>query len=257
MRLCGRAVRVEFERIGAFVEDVRGASTVQELRTFLKDISVELGFSHFALVQHVDARNASSDIIRIHNYPDPLEQFHQQRRLGCSDPVHRACQRTALGFVWSELPNIIRLTPRDLQILQKASSEGIGDGFTVPAHLPGEFSGSCSFATARGSRLQSQNLALAQLVGAFAFQAARRLMRVGKGSNSKLVHVSDRERECLVWIARGKSDADIAAILGISAHTVHQYVKHARAAYDVVSRSQLIARALFVGSISFLEVVEH
>lgn len=105
--------------------------------------------------------------------------------------------------------------------------------------------------------MDPQNLALAQLVGSFAFQAARRLKRNDAGNLPPLVHVSKRERECLVWIARGKSDADIATILGISEHTVHQYVKHARATHDVVSRSQLIARALFAGSISFLDVVKH
>lgn len=250
-------VRVEFERIDAFVEGVRGATTVPELRTFLEEISAELGFSYFALVQHVDVNDTSSDAIRIHNYPDPLEHFHDQEQLGCSDPVHRACQRTTLGFAWSELPNFIRLTARDLKILQMASSEGIGDGFTVPAHLPGECSGSCSFATRKGAHLKVGNLALAQLVGAFAFQAGRRLIRLKNEGFSRPVHVSDRERECLIWIARGKSDADIATILGISAHTVHQYVKQVRASYDVVSRSQLIAHALYSGTISFLDVVRH
>lgn len=250
-------VRVEFERIDAFVEGVRGATTVPELRTFLEEISAELGFSHFALVQHADVDATSAATIRIHNYPDPLEHFHCDEHLGCSDPVHRACQRTALGFAWSELPNLIRLTPRDVQILQMASSEGIGDGFTVPAHLPGELSGSCSFATRKGSEIRPENLALAQLVGAFAFQAARRLFSMHNGGSAEPVHVSDRERECLVWIARGKSDADIATILGISVHTVHQYIKHARANYDVVSRSQLIAHALYSGTISFLDVVRH
>jgi LuxR family quorum-sensing system transcriptional regulator CciR len=250
-------VRVEFERIDAFVEDIRGANSVSELRAFLEPMTAELGFAHFALVQHADPKDPPSNVIRIHNYPESLEHFHQEQRLNCSDPVHRACQRTALGFAWSELPSIIRLTPRDHYILQRASNEGIGEGFTVPAHLPGEFSGSCSFATAKGSRIQFENLTLAQLVGSFAFQAARRLASKKAGNYAPPVHVSNRERECLVWIGRGKSDADIATILGISEHTVHQYVKHARANYDVVSRSQLVAHALFAGSISFLEIVRH
>jgi LuxR family quorum-sensing system transcriptional regulator CciR len=251
------AVRVEFEKIDAFVERVRGANCFSQLREFLTDISAELGFPHFALVQHADVQETSSDIIRIHNYPESLEQFHEDQHLGCSDPVHRACQRTAVGFAWSELPDIIRLTPRDLRILQKAANEGIGDGFTMPAHLPGELSGSCSFATARGARFRRENLAVAQLVGSFSFQAARRLKMNETGNYSSLVHVSKRERECLLWIARGKTDADIATILDISEHTVRQYVKHVRASYDVVSRSQLIAHALFAGSISFLDVVRH
>jgi LuxR family quorum-sensing system transcriptional regulator CciR len=155
------------------------------------------------------------------------------------------------------MPRMIQLTPRDLRVLDAAAGHGIGDGFTVPAHVPGELSGSCSFATARGIPMRPDKLALTQLVGAFAFEAARRLTRVHQQPGTTVVHVSARERECLVWVARGKSDWEIARILGISPDTVHQYVKHARVAHDVVSRSQLVAKALFSGTISFLDVLRR
>jgi LuxR family quorum-sensing system transcriptional regulator CciR len=244
-------VGVEFGRIAAFVDDVRAAAAVSDLRFILAEISAELGFSHFALAHHIDLRRASTPVIRIHNYPAELEQYHDDQRLGSRDPVHRACQRTAIGFAWSELPRMVQLTPRDVRVLDAAASRGVGEGFTVPAHVPGEISGSCSFATAKGVRLQAEHLAMAQLVGAFAFQAARQFVRV---KPLKAFHVSDRERECLLWIARGKTDSEIATILGISTETVRQYVKHARATHDVVSRSQLMAHALLAGTISFPEI---
>lgn len=243
-----------FERIVAFIEDLRAAEGECDLRFLLAEISAELGFAHFALAQHVDLRPGSREAIRIHNYPDEWAQYHDEQQLGRSDPVHRACQLTAVGFTWSELPRMMPLTARDLSVLSAAAVQGIGEGFTVPAHVPGELNGSCSFATAAGVRLKTEKLAMAQLVGAFAFEAARRLTRVRDGLETSPPHVSTRERECLVWIARGKSDSEIATILGISPDTVHQYVKHVRATYDVVSRSQLVARALFAGTISFPEV---
>jgi len=248
---------VRFERIVAFIDDLRAAEGECDLRFLLAEISAELGFAHFALAHHVDLRPGSRDAVRIHNYPDEWERYHDEQHLGRSDPVHRACQLTAVGFTWSELPRMMRLTPRDLSVLSAAATQGIGDGFTVPAHVPGELNGSCSFATAPGVRLPADKLAMAQLVGAFAFEAARRLTRVRHGFESISPHVSNRERECLVWIARGKSDSEIATILGISPETVHQYVKHVRATYDVVSRSQLVARALFAGTISFLEIMRR
>jgi LuxR family quorum-sensing system transcriptional regulator CciR len=247
-------VGVEFQRIAAFVDDVRAAAGEPELKSIVAEISAELGFSHFALAHHVDLRKASTPAIRIHNYPAELERYHDDQQLGSRDPVHRACQRTAIGFTWSELQGMIQLTSRDLRVLDAAARRGIGEGFTVPAHVPGELSGSCSFATAKGVRLQADNLAMAQLVGAFAFQAARQFVRALNPNTLKTFHVSDRERECLIWIARGKTDCEIGTILGISAETVRQYVKHARATYDVVSRSQLVAHALLAGTISFPEI---
>ena len=246
-----------FERIVAFIDDLRAVEAESDLGFLLAEISTELGFAHFALAHHVDLRRGSNEAIRIHNYPDEWARYHEEQDLGRSDPVHRACQLTAVGFTWSELPRMMRLTPRDLSVLSAAAAQGIGEGFTVPAHVPGELNGSCSFATAPGVRLQTEKLAIAQLVGAFAFEAARRLMRVRDGMECSAPHVSIRERECLVWIARGKSDSEIATILGISPETVHQYVKHVRASYDVVNRAQLVAHALFSGTLSFMDIIKR
>lgn len=246
-----------FERVGAFVDDVNAVGTQAELKSVLAEITRELGFTHFALSHHVDLRSSSEPAIRIHNYPDEWERYYDRQQLGRTDPVHRACQTTAIGFAWSQLPRMIPLTRRDHHMLEAAARQGVANGFTVPAHVPGEVNGSCSFATARGRPLQAENLATAQLVGAFAFEAARRLVKREHRKLSDPARFSDRERDCLIWVARGKSDSEIATILGISPQTVHQYVKQARANYDAVSRSQLVAHALFSGTISFMDIFKR
>jgi LuxR family quorum-sensing system transcriptional regulator CciR len=123
--------------------------------------------------------------------------------------------------------------------------------------VPGKVNGSCSFATAGGRRLQFEHLATAQLVGTFAFEAARRLVRRDHQKQGDPARFSDRKRDCLTWVARGKSDSEIATILGISPETVHQYVKQARANCNAVSRSQLVAHALFSGTISFMDIFKR
>jgi LuxR family transcriptional regulator, quorum-sensing system regulator CciR len=246
-----------FERVGAFVDDVSAARTQEELRAILAEITTQLGFAHFALTHHVDLLNSSEPAIRIHNYPAEWECYYDRKQLGRTDPVHRACQTTAVGFTWSQLPRMIPLTRMDRAVLEAAAKQGLGNGYTVPAHVPGEVNGSCSFATARGRPLQAESLAAAQLVGAFAFEAARRLVKRDHKRSMDPARFSDRERDCLIWVARGKSDSEIATILGISPETVHQYVKQARANYDAVSRSQLVAHALFSGTISFMDIFKR
>jgi LuxR family quorum-sensing system transcriptional regulator CciR len=246
-----------FERIGAFVEDVNAVRTAAELALVVSQITKELGFNHFAISHHVDLRASSEPAMRIHNYPDAWERYYDRQQLGRTDAVHRACQITAIGFAWSQLPRMIPLTRRDYGVLEAAAKQGLGEGFTVPAHVPGEVNGSCSFATTRGTALPTEHLAVAQLVGAFAFEAARRLLKREQQKLSDPGRFSDRERDCLIWVARGKSDTEIATILGISPETVHQYVKQARANYDAVSRSQLVAHALFSGTISFMDIFKR
>ena len=77
-------------------------------------------------------------MIRLDNYPSDWVDYFDEARLGPSDPVHRASHLTSVGFAWSQLPELIQLTPRDHEILEHAGRRGIGDGFTVPAHVPGD-----------------------------------------------------------------------------------------------------------------------
>jgi LuxR family quorum-sensing system transcriptional regulator CciR len=246
-----------FERVGAFVSDVSTVDTQAELATVLAEIAKELGFAYFALSHHVDVRTSHQPVIRIHNYPGEWERYYDDQQLGWTDPVFRACQVTGVGFAWSQLPKMIPLTNRDRHLMDRAAKHGLGYGYTVPAYVPGDVNGSCSFAAARDRPLPAEHLAAAQLVGAFAFEAARRLVKLNHQKLNDPARFSDRERDCLIWVARGKSDPEIATILGISPETVHQYVKQARANYDAVSRSQLVAHALFSGTISFMDIFKR
>ena len=244
-----------FDRIDAFVRDVSGVVSEAELAGLLEEISAEMGFQYFALTHHVDILRAPQPAIRLHNYPLQWVDYFDEEKLGPSDPVHRASHLTSVGFAWSKLSQMIHLTPRDRMVLEAANINGIGDGFTVPAHVPGESNGSCSFATRTGQPVLQEHLPIAQLVGAFAFEAARRVWRMRAGP-SPTPHLTDRQRDCVVWAARGKSDWEIAQILGISRETVIQHLKQARERYGVTKRTMLAVSTLFDGTISFIDILK-
>ena len=242
-----------FGRVEAFVRDIQAVGSEDELAAALADIAGDLGFRFFALTHHVDVRDQNGTV-RLHNYPAGWEEWFDEQHLGATDPVHRASHVTSVGFSWSKLDRMIQVTDQDRRILELARSEGIGDGFTIPAHVPGEAHGSCSFATAAGESLMEERLPLAQLVGAFAFEAARRISR------AKLLvcppRLTDRQRECVIWAARGKTDWEISVILGVSQETVIQHLKQARERYGVGKRTLLAVHALFDGTIAFLDILK-
>jgi LuxR family quorum-sensing system transcriptional regulator CciR len=244
-----------FDRIDRFVRDLRLVESEEQLSSLLESISLELGFAFFALTHHVDIRQAPQPAIRLATYPAEWVDYFDGQRLGPSDPVHRASHLTSVGFAWSEVPAMIPLTRRDRDILDRARLAGIGDGFTIPAHVPGESHGSCSFATRRGEPIEPDALPRAQLVGAFAFEAARRLWKI-RAVDKPVPGLTDRQRDCLLWAARGKSDWEISRILGISQETVIQHLKQARERYGVGKRTLLAVHALFDGTISFLDIVK-
>ena len=246
-----------FEQAENFLRDVGATSTEIELADALATVTREMGFTYFALAHHVDIRRAPQPAIRLHNYPDDWVAYYDDNSLGVSDPVHRASHLTSVGFAWSEIPKMIALTPRDHEMLIRGEAKGIGDGFTIPANVPGETHGSCSFANPRGTAIREEDLPLAQLVGAFAFEAARRLWRVRSSDAAALPKLTDRQRECIMWVARGKSDWEISRILGIQHETVIRHLKQARERYGVAKRTMLAVHALFDGSISFTDVLKR
>ena len=153
------------------------------------------------------------------------------------------------------MPAMIPLTAADRRVLSLGRDQGIGDGFTVPANVPGEALGSCSFALEANMPLPVAILPLAQLAGAFAFEGARRLWSIRSGRSIPSPTLTDRQRDCVLWAARGKSDWEISRILGVSEETVIRHIKQARERYGVQKRTLLAIRTLFDGTLSFNDVL--
>lgn len=59
-----------------------------------------------------------------------------------------------------------------------------------------------------------------------------------------LPRLSRRERECLEWAARGKTNLDIAVILGISGHTVDFHMRGAMNKLGVSNRIVAVVMAM-------------
>jgi LuxR family quorum-sensing system transcriptional regulator CciR len=239
--------------IDQFEEQAQLCTTDQDLRRLLELVTFELGFHYFALLHHRSLRSASPRLVRIDNYPREWEEELVGEGLASDDPVHIASGRTNIGFAWEELGALLPLNGRHREILARSNRHGIGAGFTVPANIPGEPGGSCSFAVRRGRAFPQHRLMCAELIGAHAFRAARRLRELP--ASAPHPHLSRRELECLHLVAAGKTDWEIAAILGLSVETARQYVKSARAAYDVVSRTQLVVHGLRDAWISFDDAI--
>lgn len=219
------------------------------LHSLLQEVTQELGFQYFALLHHASLNRRHGHLIRFDNYPLDWQQEMRETHLFEYDPIHAASGRTNIGFIWDDVGRYVTLTATHRSILMRSRRFGLVNGFTVPANVPGEPSGSCSFARASSRSISKAGLHCAELIGAHAFFAARRLR--GLPSTGRRAHLSRRERQCLRLLANGKTDWEIGAILGLSPETVRQYVRHARISYDVVSRAQLVVFGLRDAWISF------
>lgn len=242
-----------FGLIETHAGEIADAANEAQLFAALARASKELGFDHFALAY--DRRGSEAPLsLLVHDYPSLWAKTYVEFDLGGADPVRRAGERSMTGFKWRNLADIVPLTRRDRQMLAVGRENGLVDGFTVPRHLPGEASGACSFAVGPGKPVPAEMLHVAEIVGAVALTRARCL--VGAIAPKGRPMLSERQRECLLWTARGKTASEVGAILGISEDTVNQHLKTARVRYDVHCRQMLILCALFDGVIGFSDVYD-
>jgi len=220
----------------------------------MEAVASEMGFRYYALIHHDDLRAAPSDRVDIRHYPTAItERLFGEKRYR-RDPVIRGCIFADSAFAWSDLPRIIRFDRHDRDSFALGAREGLNEGITVPYVRLGDCMGSCTFAGMRRPEHAHHYLGAAQMIGIFAFQAARRLVC----GESPVVPVSPRlhprPRECIVLAGRGYSNKQIARALALTPRTVDGYLTEARRLFDAHDRTELVVSAVLAGEIGLDEL---
>lgn len=226
-----------------------------DLAALMTDITRELGFRHYALIHHADLRGSPSYRVKLLDYPEAVEERIIEHATWRRDPVIRACAFTHRAFHWSELPDIICLDRRDRDCLEFGGKSGLNEGITIPCHLLGDYTASCTFAGTKAPRRALRQLGVAQMIGIFAFQAARRLI-CGERLIPRRPRLHPRLRDCIILLGRGCSNKEIARALSITPRTVDGYLTEARRLLDAHYRAELVVSAIFAGEIGIGELAQ-
>ena len=209
-----------------------------------------LGFRYFACCAHSDPRDPSGAAILLHNYPAAWAQRFRAAGHLRIDPVLRLAARTPLPFFWDAAFAARPITPPQRLVLEEAAGYGIEHGYTMPLHAfapPDSPRASCSVVPAGGA-LDPRSYTTVQLLALCLYACAGRArIQLGDAPSAQL---TPRERECLALAARGKTDWEIARLLGLSQCTVHYHIERAKQRFDVITRIQAVVQALRSGQIS-------
>jgi LuxR family transcriptional regulator, quorum-sensing system regulator CciR len=231
-----------------FRSDLEHVRHPMALHAVLETAAGTLGFDYFALVEHRDPATVEH-LICLQSYPPGWSDAWQ------TDPVIAACDRTGTAFRWDELPQLTRLGRAERAFLGAAREAGLQTGVTVPSHLPGYLTLSCTFASRHLVAVDDERLLAIELVGAAACEAGRALIRLHRHIPDAPPRLSSRQRDCLILAGKGKTDWEIATILDLSEETVTKYLNAARVRYGVSRRIQLALRAVWDGQISLAELI--
>jgi DNA-binding CsgD family transcriptional regulator len=239
----------------AFVECCARNAPIDELVATFQAALERLGFRYFACCSHVDPLHPPQTAVMLHNYPDQWARMFSELRFHEVDPVLLCAEQTALPFSWDDASFRAHLTRPQKTILMEAATFGVSHGYTIPIHLPREWSSlraSCSIVP-DSSSIRPPGYFAAQLMAGYLYHAASR--QLGRHAACERNALTLRERQCLELAAHGKSDWVIGRVLGLSECTVHTYIERAKRRLGVVTRVQAIVEALTARQISYGDII--
>ncbi|MDI4642805.1 autoinducer binding domain-containing protein [Rhodoblastus acidophilus] len=232
-----------FDKTWRFIESIERSSDAAEVERSLLKIAVQYGFnSVFAGI--VPTTRVSPDEIAsrilFQRFPSEWAGRYHDRGFVFRDPIVRRLQSDRAPFDWDEAYSSCPAADDVALIKGEAAEFGLRDGYVVPVPtLDGSlaavsFGGPDAAVDAEGRALLG--FAASYAVGAFLHHRESRRRLLGK--------VTPREFDCLLWAAEGKTDWEIAVILGISKPTVVKHLLSAREKLGAVTKGHAIAIAL-------------
>ena len=161
------------------------------------------------------------------------------------DPVIYQLIAHNTPFRWSDVRSKTSGTPA--RVMDEAHDFGMNDGFGVPVYSRNGSIVGVTMGTTH-DEIGKREEACLHLATIY-FQARLERFRP-QPQRAPARKLTPRERECLSWVAAGKSDWDISQILGISEDTAHEYVHNAIAKLNATTRAQAVALGLLEGAIT-------
>jgi DNA-binding CsgD family transcriptional regulator len=249
--------------VEAYVDWLAGATSTGDIARRLQQLLEQLGFDRFS---YVHARPPLGKRIRsfvplgspsgnqVHEFlatlPDAWVDHYLAHDYGDLDPIFQGAMTRVLPFRWRDIAVRNDLTGGQRRVLTEAQDYGIAYGATIPIHGPD--SGLSALNVVCGSERQ--------LDDAFR-QGHRDLVWVAVNTHESFlslsddvagqerVHLTDRERDCLLWTARGKTAWEVGQILAISEETVLFHLKNATRKLGVFSKHHAVVKAIVQGYI--------
>ena len=227
---------MELSEIVDRLKDVRSSEALDDAS---RSISREMGFDGYYYYNIFRGRIRGQFETRTKEW---LEHYTKSNYL-LYDPVPLRMFQSAEPFSWDEAASRNRLTKKQLQIYSEARDHGLAAGFVVPIHGPGlDFAGLGVYS---GDNYRFRSALKAHRTNliwfAHGFHSAFQRMNPAEDEQPRL---TSRERECLLWAARGKTNDEIGTIMSITENTVKAHISGAARKLDTHTKTQTVVEAI-------------
>jgi len=228
-----------------FVRNLSLHENTSEIERLLRRTLDQYGFPCFAYLSFAP-RGDDDDTLAMTTYPSSWVEQYCANRYDRIDPVIARSITTTLPFAWSADRFDTTLTNKQNWLLQEASTFGIRHGVTIPIHdRQGKVAtltlAACDSLSAFDARVEQYRHQL-HLVAIYLHAHLRKVTPAAISPPRPCL--TQRERSCLQWAARGKSALDTAEIISVSRRTVVFHTENAKRKLGVATVPQAVAKGL-------------
>lgn len=178
--------------------------------------------------------------ILVQRMPTEWSRRYNDHNYVFRDPIVSHLQSARTPFCWDEA-YAASLNAADVKLIRgEATDFGLRAGYVVPVPT---LDGSLATISFGGDTPEMSSDARDALNFAAAY-AVGRLLHVPRRAADIEINMTPRETDVLLWAAEGKSDWDIATILGISRPTVLKHMRTARDKLDAMNRTHAVVKAI-------------
>lgn len=226
-----------------FVDALQTAEDGHAFERVASRVAHGLGFRWFAYLRMGDGQPSL-----ISSYPKSWTNRYFRLNYQSLDPVVQRARAERGVFSWDAQGATPRSNRAQLRFFEEAKTYGIRSGITVP--IRGGFGQMAAFTLATDDPLMRPDHVLAgsgdivQFVGIY-FHAHLSERTIATSVAAKeAAPLSQRERQCLAWAARGKTLAETAVLMGITPRTVEFHLENARRKLGAVTIAHAVAQAV-------------
>lgn len=226
------------ETIDLFSE-LQSSKDVDEIAAIVDRVTDSLGFTGF-IFAHV---NPGVELKVIDRRPMEWQDRFYRKGYAEKDPLIIESLGCMTPFKWSD-----KLKPSSFEqrrILAEASEFGLREGYFVPIRSA---TGEKSFLTYFSDRPNDVTEAIRGYerdLELFALMTYSAFVQKIDAPVSPIT-LTVREKECLLWAARGKTASETALIMGITDHTVKAHLMHAAQKLDATNKTQAVVKAIYL-----------
>ncbi|WP_168213060.1 MULTISPECIES: autoinducer binding domain-containing protein [unclassified Bradyrhizobium] len=226
-----------------FIDAIQTADDEIAFERVATRVAQKLGFQRFAYLRLTDDTPTL-----ISSYPKSWTGRYFDLGYQRLDPVVRRASREHDLFSWGGGSSVHAGTREQRKFFEEATTFGIKSGITVP--IRGGFGRMAAFTLATDEliepteRLMTESRDVLRLVGLYFHTHVTTRLGTSVGPSGAKIVLTQRERQCLAWTARGKTIADVSILVGIAPRTVVFHLERARQKLNASSIAQCVAEAM-------------